>query len=321
MLLGNYSVLHKLPLKFVAGSAVSVEGQLRSNFGKSGNARNKIFVTGQTSADKFSAIPTGSYPPYCWFIPQVSGQIASTGSRASGNGAVSSPGNLAGGINVSSDILGIGAIEPPNGSLIMFAVASLVGQGLLSSAQGTSLLQMAIDLSGSGSISSATGQLASSIEGIANLGGSSNMSANMGALAGALAALAGQGGIYLSIIRADGFMSADIAPATTVAADVIANAVWAALVSDSANPGSRGDAVLSASGGLVPATPEEVANAVWATASAIMLTNDASTARKMQTNKASISTDGLLTNIYEDDGVTLLQSFTISNDKNTRIPK
>jgi len=42
--------------------------------------------------------------------------------------------------------------------------------------------------------------------------------------------------------------------------------------------------------------------------------------RKMQTNKAIVSGDGLFVSIYDDDGLTLLQSFTISSDKNTRTP-
>ena len=46
----------------------------------------------------------------------------------------------------------------------------------------------------------------------------------------------------------------------------------------------------------------------------------ATISRKMQTNKAIISGDGLSVSLYEDDGNTLLQSFTISQDKNERIP-
>lgn len=42
--------------------------------------------------------------------------------------------------------------------------------------------------------------------------------------------------------------------------------------------------------------------------------------RKMQTNKAIISGDGLSVSIYEDDGVTLLHTFSVSADKNTRTP-
>jgi hypothetical protein len=42
--------------------------------------------------------------------------------------------------------------------------------------------------------------------------------------------------------------------------------------------------------------------------------------RKMQTNKAIISGDGLSVSIYEDDGTALLHTFSISADKNTRTP-
>jgi hypothetical protein len=52
----------------------------------------------------------------------------------------------------------------------------------------------------------------------------------MGAIAGAMATLAGQGGVCCSDLIADGFMSADIAPATTVAADVIGRAVLDAVI-------------------------------------------------------------------------------------------
>ena len=38
------------------------------------------------------------------------------------------------------------------------------------------------------------------------------------------------------------------------------------------------------------------------------------------TGKAVISGDGLSVTLYEDDGVTLLHSFTISSDKNVRTP-
>ena len=47
---------------------------------------------------------------------------------------------------------------------------------------------------------------------------------------------------------------------------------------------------------------------------------EAAKGRKMQTKKAVISGDGLSVTLYEDDGVTLLHSFTISADKNVRTP-
>lgn len=42
--------------------------------------------------------------------------------------------------------------------------------------------------------------------------------------------------------------------------------------------------------------------------------------RKMQTNKAIVSGDGLSVSIYDDDGTTLLHTFTVSADKRTRTP-
>jgi hypothetical protein len=45
----------------------------------------------------------------------------------------------------------------------------------------------------------------------------------------------------------------------------------------------------------------------------------ATKARKMQTNKAIISTDGKSVTLYEDDGATLLHTFS-TPDENTRLP-
>lgn len=43
--------------------------------------------------------------------------------------------------------------------------------------------------------------------------------------------------------------------------------------------------------------------------------------RKMQTNKAEISQDNKTVNIYDDDGITIIHSFDVSEDKLTRTPK
>ena len=43
--------------------------------------------------------------------------------------------------------------------------------------------------------------------------------------------------------------------------------------------------------------------------------------RKMQTNKAVISEDNKTVNIFDDDGITIIHSFDISEDKFTRTPK
>lgn len=67
----------------------------------------------------------------------------------------------------------------------------------------------------------------------------------------------------------------------------------------------------------------EVANAVWQ-----KLLSSSNTAeeellktRKLQSNKAVISNNGLLVTVYNDDGITPLHVFDISADKTVRIPQ
>ena len=76
-LLGNYSVLQKLPLVFRAGSTTSVEGQVRSNFNKSGANRNQLYVDKTTTAQNLYAEPSGNGGKYAWMQPQKGGEISS----------------------------------------------------------------------------------------------------------------------------------------------------------------------------------------------------------------------------------------------------
>lgn len=48
--------------------------------------------------------------------------------------------------------------------------------------------------------------------------------------------------------------------------------------------------------------------------------SEAALSRKLQSNKAVVSADGLSVNIYDDDGITILKSYNISSDKRTRTP-
>ena len=43
--------------------------------------------------------------------------------------------------------------------------------------------------------------------------------------------------------------------------------------------------------------------------------------RKLQTNKAVVSSDNKTVNIYDDDGISIIHSFDISADKLSRTPK
>jgi len=174
-----------------------------ANFHQTG--RNRNLTAGEGITDDKISVPVGSRHPECWIMAQKSGGMASTGSRVAGSGTTGSV-NLAGGLNAESTVEGTGGISDAAMGLIMSAVATIAGTGGL------------------------TADMVGSIAAAADLAGLGGLSAPLGAIAGGLATLAGTGGVCCSALTADGFMSADIAPATTVAADVIGRAVLDAVI-------------------------------------------------------------------------------------------
>lgn len=76
MLLGNYSVLNKSPLRFFGGSTVSPQVGVRSNFNTSGSARNRFYVDQRTTALSLYSVPEGTYAGKAWLLPQKSGAIS-----------------------------------------------------------------------------------------------------------------------------------------------------------------------------------------------------------------------------------------------------
>ena len=247
-------------LKFAGGgfSNGAYPAAHHANFHQTG--RNRNLFAGEGITDDKVSVPVGYRPHYCWIMAQKTGGLGSTARQILGSGATGSV-NLAGGLNAVSTLEGSGGIGNAEVALIMFAQALLSGSSEMS-APATAALNMAIELAGSCSVSAEI-RYAESKNMIAELMGMSSTSVNMGALVGAEATLSGQGGVCCSTPRADGFMSADIAPATTVASTVIAQAVWNYMASQADNPGSMGEAVLAAGGGLVPPSVEEIAEAIW----------------------------------------------------------
>lgn len=173
------------------------------NFHQTG--RNRNLTAGEGIANDKISVPVGSRPPECWIMAQKTGGLASTGSRVAGSGSTGTV-NLAGGLNAVSTMEGSGSIDSAAMGLVMSAVASIAGTGGL------------------------TASMVGSIAAAADIAGLGGLSAALGAIAGGLATLAGIGGVCCSDLRADGYMSADIAPATTVAADVIGRAVLDAVI-------------------------------------------------------------------------------------------
>jgi hypothetical protein len=92
-LLGNYSVLCKNPIRYFGGSTTSVEVQVRSNFGRSGDRRNWEYRDGATGAGAAldqASLPPGCYQPYAYMLPQTAGQISSRGGMVGSGSVVSS---------------------------------------------------------------------------------------------------------------------------------------------------------------------------------------------------------------------------------------
>lgn len=160
MLLGNYSVLNKSPARFFGGSTASVEVQVRSNFGKSGLARNRFYVDQRTTALSLYAIPEGTYAGKAWLLPQKAGAISGQNSTfltfgATGSGALGKA--AAGTSSVTFSLSGIGGlISSASGSAGLAFTAS---GGLFASKAASGTANITVSSSGA-------------ISGIGHMGGS-----------------------------------------------------------------------------------------------------------------------------------------------------
>jgi len=98
MLLGNYSVYNRGPLKYLGGSMVSPEVNHGPNFNRGGARKNRQYVGQTTAANKQFSLPYGYYPSYCWLLPQKGGDLAA---RQSGDFGIST--SATGGLGMPGD--------------------------------------------------------------------------------------------------------------------------------------------------------------------------------------------------------------------------
>jgi hypothetical protein len=210
-LIGNQSVLHKSPGRFLAGTIASGD---RSNFSKPGMLTARFETMDKLSA----AIPGGHLSPSAWALPRTAGG-ASTVNMLNGAATTTASGAL--GVNGEAALSGDGGITSALLALVVSAVASLTGSGGLT-ADIVGKLEAAAALSGAGSLAGAAGALAS-----------------------LLASLAGAGSTA-GVPRADGFASANIKGYGDLTPEGIRDAVWAALASSINVPGTAGAALLAA---------------------------------------------------------------------------
>ena len=163
-IVGNYSVLHKTPGRFLSGPTISCN---RPNFSQSGSLRNRFL-----SSAKFSAIPNGYVHPYTWAMAQVSGGLASyeqIEARLEKTNAILALGiNIDANLNATlveqqailalivalvSSITASGTISDANMAIILLLEADLIASGIISTAQLGNILGLFSSLSASGTLS------------------------------------------------------------------------------------------------------------------------------------------------------------------------
>jgi len=188
-IVGNYSVLHKSPGRFLSGTVASCD---RANYSKSGGLKNRFLGDHGLGLDKKSAIPQGYVHPYSWNMARVSGGLAAfkgLEARLTKTEAL-----LALGINIDANLTAEFAKVDAILALIVALEASLSASGTITDAQLAIILQMQAALTGSGSFTdaqlgnilglaaqlSATGLISNSITTLVNLsadiGGASPLS-------------------------------------------------------------------------------------------------------------------------------------------------
>lgn len=137
-LIGNRSVLHKSPGRFLSGTIASGE---RNNFGKAGMLANRF-----QAMSYLSGMPSGHLSPSAWSLPRTAGgmsshnvtkaSIATTASGAAGF-------NIDGATSVSLDTAAIGQLVASAIGDASFSVLSSGGMIASISAEGTGAFSIA----------------------------------------------------------------------------------------------------------------------------------------------------------------------------------
>ena len=76
MLLGNYSVHNRNPIRYLGGGLATPEVNHQSNFNRGGAKKNRQYVEQTTAANKQFSLPYGYYESYTWQMPQVGGDLS-----------------------------------------------------------------------------------------------------------------------------------------------------------------------------------------------------------------------------------------------------
>lgn len=196
-LIGNRTVLHKSPGRFLSGTVASIE---RSNFGKHGMLANRF----QAVSRILGGIPNGHLPPSSWSMPRTAGAIAA---RNEAEADLLADGlTLAAGRNMAGDA--VFDFTLPDAELQL--VVSATGEATFTFTQSGSLagaLQASGEATATFTVDAAT------------------LGALIDALGSASFSLTGS-----ATPRATGELAGDITPFTELSPQNLAAAVWAQVI-------------------------------------------------------------------------------------------
>lgn len=237
MIIGNGVRLTGNPNRSMA--APLANSQVRSGWNKTGALRN-MYTSGD--ADPKDGIPSGMRHPHVWLLPKTAGGLASRYIIA---GDADLTGNLAGGVNGTAAIAGVGVISTADGAIIAALVAALDGAGTITAADITAIVHAEIiaALAGTGAIT--TANMVSLLYTAAILaGGGTIPTADLEAIGLAQAAPAGVGALG-GTSRATGDMAAAITLGASLelSPDNLAAAVKSALMDTELDGYTVGDII------------------------------------------------------------------------------
>jgi hypothetical protein len=208
-IIGNKTLFHKLPLTQVGGLFASDIATIPN-------------WHCMENANKLSGVPNGYYAGGAWILPQVSGSIANV------NGIIGiqlfSISNLAGGVNIESEFVGIGEINNAQLTALAFLISSINGSSTLNASIAGSV-NVSATMAGNGNLNGALGALVGIV---ASLNGNSQLSSSIAGAVQAIANLSGSGDLE-SAIKATVDLVSTITGNNTLSASIIGN--WNMIVS------------------------------------------------------------------------------------------
>jgi hypothetical protein len=132
MLLGNYSVHNRNPIRHLGGGTATPECSMQFVTLRQGARKNRQYVMQTTAANKQFSLPYGNYPPSITLLPQVGGDLSSrrnadfsfspVGSMLSGKALTTTPPEPSFGFDTTATG-GLIATVPPGGAPATFGIS------------------------------------------------------------------------------------------------------------------------------------------------------------------------------------------------------